>query len=205
MFLVQTYSGGFIKQNNDLYSLFYNFKILFEYLDIQNRVSFVNKRNQMGIMERFMGVRSQNEYRCGIAFDMLEMTSQAQIVAYSKIINDLGNSVENILRLVFTSIFHEKYNFANNSRLSMPSANISYFEKVRLLAPEFESALKQFKLFVEDGYIDYELLQISSSPCTIKEVPSLIQNKYIYFNEDNRETVGCSNLFFSDQTFLAYV
>src|SRR5690606_24330866 len=78
-------------------------------------------------------------------------------------------------------------------------------EKVRLLAPEFESALKQFKLFVEDGSIDFELLQISSAPSAIKDIPSLNENKYIYFNEDNKEMLGCSNLFFSDQTLLVYV
>jgi hypothetical protein len=200
-----SYSLDFIKQNNDFYSLFLNFKILFEFLDIQNRVNLVSKKNQMGIMETVMGVHSQNEYRRGIAFSLSEMTSRAQIFGYSKIINDLGNSVENILQLVFTSIFHEKYNFANNARLLMPSANVSYFEKVRLLAPEFESALKQFKLFVEDGNIDSELLQISSAPCSFKEIPSSIQSKYIYLNEDNKEIVGCSNLFFSDQTLLAYI
>jgi len=200
-----SYSLDFIKHYNDFYPLFLNFIILFEYLDIQNRINLVTKKNQMGVMERVMGVHSQNEYSGGIAFNLSEMASQAQIFAYSKIINDLGNSVENILQLVFTSIFHEKYNFANNARLSIPSANISYFEKVRLLAPEFESVIKQFKLFVEDGNIDFELLQISSSPCTIKEIPSLIQNKYIYLNEGNNEIVGCVNLFFSDQTLLAFV
>ena len=62
-----------------------------------------------------------------------------------------------------------------------------------------------FKLFVEDGNIDFELLQISSAPSAIKDIPSLNKNKYIYFNEDNLEMRGCSNLFFSDQTLLAYV
>ncbi|MBS7787674.1 hypothetical protein KIH23_10225 [Flavobacterium sp. CYK-55] len=199
-----SYSLDFIKQNNNPYSLFKNFKTLFEYLDIQNRINLVSKKNQMGVFERIMGIHSQNEYRGGTSFSLLEMTSHVQIVAYNKVVNDLGNSLENILHHVFTSAFQEKYEFAENARFSIPSAK-SYFEKVRLLAPEFESALKQFKLFVEDGNIDFELLQISSSPSTIKDIPSLNQNKYIYFNENNKEMVGCSNLFFSDQTLLAYV
>jgi hypothetical protein len=74
-----------------------------------------------------------------------------------------------------------------------------------LLAPEFESVLKQVKLFVEDGFIDFELLQISSTPTAIKDIPSLNKNKYIYFNGDNKEVMGCANLFFSDQSSLAYV
>lgn len=200
-----SYSLNYIKQNSDFHTLFLNFIILFEYFDNQNRIDLVNKKNQMGVMERVMGIHSQSEYRYGIAFNMNEMTSHAQIFAYCTIINGLGESLENILHGVFTSIFQEKYNFANNARLSMPSATVSSFEKVRFLAPEFESVLKQFKLFVDDGGIDFELLQMSSTPSTIKDIPSLNQNKYIYFNEDNKELVGYSNLFFSDQTLLAYV
>jgi hypothetical protein len=200
-----SYSLDFIKQNSDNYFLYLNFKKLFEYLDIQNRINLVSKKSQMGLMENILGLHSKNEYQTGITFNLSEMTSYAQIVGYNKVINDLGDSLENVLQFIFTSTFQEKYNFASNARLLMPNENISCFEKVRLLAPEFESVLKQYKLFVEDNEIDFDLLQISSSPCAIKDIPSLIPNKYIYLNEDNKEIVGCSNLFFSDQTMLAYV
>jgi hypothetical protein len=199
-----SYSLDFIKQNNNPYLLFWNFKYLFEYLDNQNRIDLVSKKSQMGLFEKIMGVHSQNEYRGGTSFSLSEMTSQGQIFGYNKIVSELNNSLEDILHFIFTTAFQEKYIFADNARFSIPTA-ISYFEKVRLLAPEFESALKQFKLFVEDGIIDFELLQISSSPTAIKDIPSLNQNKYIYFNESNEVMVGCSNLFFSDQTLLAYV
>lgn len=200
-----TYSIAFIKQHNEHYSLFRNFKILFEYIDSQNRINLVSKKSEMAIMERVIGVHSQNEYRGGIVFTLSEISSHAQIVAYSNVINNLGNSLEEIIQHIYTSIFQAKYNFASNARLSMPFANISYFEKVRLLAPEFESILKQFKLFVEEKSIDFELLQISSSPSAIKEIPSLNNNKYFYLSDANKELMGCYNLFFSDQTLLAYV
>jgi hypothetical protein len=199
-----SYSLDFIKKNNDPYLLFQNFIILFEYLDLQYRVNLVSKKNKMGVFERIMGVHSQNEYRGGTEFNLLEMTSHIQVAGYYKVLLDTGISLENVLHQVFTSSFQEKYEFTNNARFSIPSAT-TYFEKVRLLAPEFESVLKQFKLFVEDGSIDFELLQISSNPTAIKDIPSLNKNKYIYFNEDNKEMVGCTNLFFSDQTSLAYV
>jgi 23S rRNA U2552 (ribose-2'-O)-methylase RlmE/FtsJ len=199
-----SYSLDFIKQNNNPYKLFQNFKYLFEYTDNQNRISLVSKKTQMGFFERIMGVHSQNEYRGGTAFNLSEMTSHVQIVAYNKLLGDLNNSLEKILYFVFTTVFQEKYIFADNARFSIPTAT-SYFEKVRLLAPEFESALKQFKLFVKDGIIDFELLQMSSTPTAIKDIPSINDKKYIYFNEKNETIVGCSNLFFSDQTLLAYV
>lgn len=199
-----SYSLDFIKQNNDPYILFQNFKHLFEYIDNQNRISLVSKKNQMGLFERIMGVHSQNEYRGGTAFSLSEMTSQSQIFVYNKIISELNISLEEILHFVFTTAFQEKYVFADNARFSIPTAT-SYSEKVRFLAPEFESALKQFKLFVEDGVIDFELLQMSSAPTAIKDIPSLNDKKYIYLNEKNEVMVSCSNLFFSDQTLLAYV
>ncbi len=200
-----SFSLDYIKKNNDFYTLFKNFKILFEYVDIQNRINLVSKRSQMGVFERVMGVHSLNEYRTGTAFSLTEMTSQGQIYGYCQILNALNISLESILNFVFTSFFQEIYDFPNNANFLVPSATNSHFEKVRILAPEFESVLKQFKLFVEDGSIDFELLQISSSPSAIKDIPSLNQDKYIYFNEENKEMVGCSNLFFSDQTLLAYV
>jgi len=199
-----SYSLDFIKQNNNPYFLFKNFKYLFEYLDNQNRINLVSKKSEMGLFETIMGVRSQNEYRGGTSFSLSEMTSQGQMFSYSQVINKLNSSLEDILHFVFTTSFQEMYAFAENARFSIPTAT-SDFEKVRLLAPEFESALKQYKLFVEDGNIDFELLQISSSPSTIKDIPSLNSKKYIYFNESNQVMVSCSTIFFSDQTLLAYV
>lgn len=198
------YSLDFIKQNNDPYLLFSNFKYLFEYIDKQNRINLVSIKSQMCMFERIMGVHSQNEYRVGTLFSLSEMTSQLQIFGYYKIISELDISLEEILHSVFTIVFQDRYDFANNVRFSIPTAT-SYFEKIRLLAPEFESLLKQFKLFVEDGVIDFELLQMSSSPSAIKDIPSLNDNKYIYLNEKNEVIVNCVDLFFSDQTLLTYV
>ncbi|MBD3628189.1 hypothetical protein [Cyclobacterium sp.] len=199
-----SYSLDFIKQNNDPFLLFQNFIVLFEYLDVQRRINLVSKKNKMGVFERVMGVHSKNDYRRGTEFNLMEMTSQLQLVGYNNVLSDLGFSLEYILHQVFTSSFQDRYEFANNARFSIPSAT-SYFEKVRLLAPEFESVLKQFKLFVEEGSIDFELFQISSNPTAIKDIPSLNKRKYIYLNEDNNELKSLINLFFSDQTLLAFV
>lgn len=199
-----SYNLDYIKKNSDPYSLFQNFILLFEYLDDHYRINLVSTKNKLSTLERFIGVHSQNEYRKGIEFNSMERISQIQLLAYNQVLNDLGLKLETILHQVFTSSFQEKYEFPKNARFSVPSAT-EYFEKVRLLAPEFESVLKQFKLFVEDGYIDFELLQISSSPTTIKDIPSLNKNKYIYLNEENKKIGSCIYLFFSDQALLTYV
>ena len=137
-----SYSLDYIRENNDPYVLFKNFKILFEYVDIQNRINLVSKRSQMGVFERVMGVHSQNEYRIGTVFSLNKMISQGQIYGYGQILNTLNISLESILNFVFTSFFQKKYDFPNNTSFLVPSATNSHFEKVRILAPEFESGLK---------------------------------------------------------------
>lgn len=201
-----SYNLDYIEKINDLYMLYRNFQILFEYVDDYNRITLVRKIREMDIFETQIGVRSQNEYSFGIVFSLSEMISNIQILGYSKMLTESNISLESILHFVFTSAFQAKYDFANNARFSAPTATSSYFEKVRLIAPEFESILKQYKLYVEeDKVIDFELLQISSAPSAIKDIPSLNKNKYIYFNEGNKQILGCYNLIFSDQTTLTYI
>ena len=57
-----SYSLDFIRKNNDHYSLYRNFKNLFEYVDPYNRINLVSKVSQMGLLETKIGMHSQNEY-----------------------------------------------------------------------------------------------------------------------------------------------
>lgn len=199
-----SYSFEFINQNKDFYSLFRNFKILFEYLDHCNRVELVSKKSQRSTWEDLLVSHSKSEYPLGTKFRSAEMRSYAQITCYNNILGTIESSIEEILYNIFTTIFHEKYGFAENARFSIPTAT-SYLEKVRLLAPEFESALKQYSLFVQDGQIDFELLEISSLPSTLDNIPSLNEKKYLYLNGKNEVATNLSRLLFSDQTLLSYV
>ena len=197
-----TYSLDFIKANNNPHALFENFHYLFEYLDNQHRIGLINKKSSMDVLE-MIGVHSTNEYRTNFVFRTSENTAILQIAGYKSVLEKMGISLEDTLSFVFSTLFAEKYGFANNARLTMPTGD-SYLEKVRSLAPEFESLLKQYKLFVEEGCIDFELLEMSSSPYSVKDIPSLNTNKYIYI-KDNQELLKIIHLFFSDQTLLSYV
>lgn len=198
------YNLNHLKNNSDSYCLFLNFKYLFGYLDNQNRILLVSNAKNLGLFERMGIVSSQYEYIHGMAFTVSEMTSQAQIIVYNEQVNDLNTTLEDIISYIFEKSFQEKHGFADNATFSIPTAT-TYLEKIRLLAPEFESALKQFKLFVEDGHIDFELLQISSAPCSIKDIPSLNDKKYYYLSEGNEAVINCLDWFFSDQSVLCNV
>ena len=199
------YSADFILKNNQPYSLFRFFDILFEYVDEQQRIKLLSKKNQIDAIERFVGIQSKNEYFVSTIFHLSHITSQMQIFAYDNLLCGINMSIEEILKEVFTKVFQEKYNFPHNANFITPISTNSFLEKIRIIAPEFESILKQYKLFVEDGTIDFELLRISSKPTKIKDIPSLNNDKYIYLNEENTEIINCVNIFFSDQNILTYV
>ena len=199
------FSLDYIKENNHPYILYRNFKTLFEYVDEQNIVSLTSKENQLGIFERTLGIRSKTEYVYGVAFTQLEMASMAQIYTYSNILKGLKYSLEDILKTVFIDTLPELFDLPSNANFTVPTQNASALEKIRTIAPEFESILKQYKLFVENEYIDFELLQMSSGPTAIKDIPSLNNNKYIYINKGNQEVDSLTHLLFSDQTLLTYV
>lgn len=202
--LCYRYNINFIRQNIEPYSLFKNFKYLFEYTDHQNRIEIVSRQSQIGVFERFMGVKSVNEYFCGTQFNINEMASQAQIFLYGKILQELGITLESILKSVFTKDFMRIYGFDDQANFECSKSD-SFLEKVRFIAPEFESCLKQYKLFVEEGEIEHELLNMSSTPCELNDIPSLNANKYIYLNSENQDYSNISGLLFSDQTLLSYV
>lgn len=198
------YSLDYINSKPDCYSLFLNFKYLFEYVDNQNRIQLVSKPKNLNMFERFASVTSKNSYVYGFSFSMSELASQAQIHGYSRCISKLNTSLEEIINFVFEKSFQEMYGFAENAVFPVPTAK-TYLEKIRVLAPYFESALKQFKLFVEDKSIDFDLLEISSAPSAIKDIPSLNNNKYIYLNKNIQSIDYTLKLLFSDQATLTYV
>ena len=46
--------------------------------------------------------------------------------------------------------------------------------------PEFESLLDQYKLYVEDDFVDFELKNVSTKSTKISNIPSLLDRKYVY-------------------------
>lgn len=203
-YLNYVYSLDYINSKPDCYSLFLNFKYLFEYVDDQNRIQLVSKPKDLNMFEVLSSVTSKNSYVRGFSFSISELSSQAQIHGYSRCISKLNTSLEDIINFVFEKSFQELYGFADNAVFPVPTAK-THLEKIRVLAPYFESALKQFKLFVEDKAIDFDLLEISSAPSAIKDIPSLNNNKYIYLNKDVQGIGYTLRLLFSDQTTLTYV
>lgn len=196
------YSKKWIEDNSDYATLLNNFIYLFEFVDYQMRCTLVNKISQMGVLERTIITKSKKDYVKGIVFNQKNILSLLQMNSYYNELFSIGIRLEEIIEWFFEEYLDDEFNVCN-FKINMPSAGSTMLEKCTNIMPAMESVLKQFILFVEEGNIDFELLEIRSDHLFYKDIPSLIERKYVY--GIGKEYNNVCALFFSDQSPLAYI
>jgi hypothetical protein len=189
-----------LDQQRDDISLVHNFSLLFNYTDIFGCITLISKESELDELEKIF-MRSKNEYLAGMSYKRKSCRSYLQLLMYSHYLEQIGKSIESILSS-FSIYLIEDYGL-KNFKIHLPSVNASILEKIRLIVPEIESILKQYKLLVENGAIDHEILQLSSQSLSYGEIPSMINKKYCY--GIGKEFLRLKHCFFSNQNTLAYV
>ena len=196
-----TYSKHWIKDNLDYPTLLNNLIYLFEFTDIFHRSRFPSRRIELGIMERTLGIKGKSEYVIGIAFQLNHMISSLQMTAYYKELLQYGIRLEDVFEWFFTDYLKEEFG-AEGFYFNPPSPGSSFLEKCRTICSEMDSILKQFNMYVQDGKIDRELLEMASSTPSFKEVVSFNTQKYGYL--ENEKQLTATHLLFSDQSHLSF-
>lgn len=196
------YSAKWIKENLDYPTLLNNFIYLFGYTDLQFRSLHVSRESQMSIIEKVLGIKGRKEYPTGIAFQQIQMLAQLQMIGYCNELEKYNIFLEDIIEWFFCNYLEEEFN-VKGFCFNKSSHTVSYLEKCRNIAAEFDNILKRFKIYCEDGEIDDELLHISTEHIFIKDIPSMLSNKYIYPCGNDYQTI--SNLLFSDQSIIHYL
>ncbi len=196
------YSAKWIKENLDYPTLLNNFIYLFGYTDLQFRSLHVSRESQMSIIEKYLGINGRKEYPTGIAFQQIQMLAQLQMIRYCNELEKYNIFLEDIIEWFFCNYLEEEFN-VKGFCFNKSSHTVSYLEKCRNIAAEFDNILKRFKIYCEDGEIDDELLHISTEHIFIKDIPSMLSNKYIYPCGNDYQTI--SNLLFSDQSIIHYL
>jgi hypothetical protein len=64
--------------------------------------------------------------------------------------------------------------------------------------------VKKYRFYIEEGYIDEELVQMESKPLPFSECPSKKNDRYLYIAPDNDEARILRNIMFSDQSNITY-
>mgnify|MGYP001007729875 CR=1 FL=1 len=145
---------------------------------------------------------SKNDYIKGVAFDMTNRFAILQMGSYYKLLLNLKIRFEEIISWFFKDYLKNEFKI-KNFQIEIPSEESSYLEKCRMIAPEMEKSLKQYRLWVRDKKITQELLNFSS-PIQFSDIPSAISRKYVYLNNNSEKCKQIMYLLFSDQTLLGY-
>lgn len=199
--LTLEYDTEWIKNNIDYPTLLNNFIYLFEYTDRQSICTHASNNYDKRVLTDLFSIRGKGMYKKGTAFEMLEALSDIQMAGYVNQLNILGINIEDIVKWFFESYLVEEFGIKNFT-CNMPKPEDSILSKCKTLASAIDGVLSKYKMFCDNGEIDTELFRYITDSPRIKDVPSLIKNKYCYVN--NNAIVKEMNFMFSDQSMLAY-
>lgn len=171
------YGGAFFDTMEDDVQLFAVFSDVFLYTNEEGLIDLFSKDVELDTLEKIL-MRSKNEYHTGQVFCKKDMLSFIQLEIFSAYLKKKGRNIEEFIDNFVQQFFRERAKL-NNVVFEMPDANLGPSDKIRLLAPELEYLLKQYKSLVNEEGIDHDLLQIDSSPIFYSEIPSLVKQKYV--------------------------
>ena len=198
-----SYSKNWLCESLDYPSILNNFLYLFEYADVpQMRCNLVNRQSNDGILELITHKDLNCLYPSTTSFQMRNSLAKAQILTYYAFLQEHGIQLESVIKWFFTEYLQSEFG-CPEIRVVFPSENTSYAEKCSTLCDALDSLLKQFKTYVENREINFELLEISSGSVKYGDIPSLVGDKYIY--EAGNEIHACAWMLFSDQSLLRHV
>ena len=196
------YGTSWIKENLDYPTLLNNFIYLFGFVDEQSRYQHLANPAKLGVLERAFGVSGRNDYKIGIDYQVRRMSSIGQMAGYLKQLELNNIKLENIFKWFFETYLNDEFD-AKGFQYFVPSETASWLEKILVLITQFDSVIKQFRIYIEDQKIDRDFLEFSSDHYKLSDTPSMISKKYIYPKSDRINSA--MYMFYSDQSMLYYV
>lgn len=195
------YSRNWLRENLDNATLLNNFIYVFEFTDEVYRSNFPAKKIEIGPLENVIGIDGKREYKTGMYFNLKEDITDLKMFIYYEELKNFDKSLEEIYKWFFEEYLVDEFG-VEGFFLNIPSKESDYLQKIRMLCPEFDNVLNQFSMFVKEGKIDKELIDISRNTERIESVPSFCKDKYGYITD--QDLLHVSDLLFSDQSILAY-
>lgn len=198
-----TYSKDWLLFSLDYPSILNNFIYIFEYTDImQMRCLLVSKSSQISLFEAMMKTKSKRRYPASFVYNQKNLIALMEMSYYYDFLLQNNIRYESVLEWFFTEYMQEEFG-VSEMKVKFPSEEATFYEKCLSICSAFEIILKQYSLYVEYKQIDFELLSIMENSKKIKDVPSLVDNKYLY--GEGREFNAYKYLLFSDQCMLSFV
>lgn len=197
------YGRRWLEETTDYSNILNNFLHLFEFADHQVILILPAYPSHFSVIERATGLTGNAEYKVGAVFWAMDARSLSETLMYRRFLQSRDIDLEQVISWFFETYLVENFGVRNFS--FAPSAfDASYLQRVRHLFAEMESVSSQFELFVQNGELDRDLLTMGSNQVLYKEIPSLLEGKYLYASQ-GEEIATILHLLFSDQSTLCYI
>ncbi|WP_394171882.1 hypothetical protein [Guptibacillus hwajinpoensis] len=191
-----------LESNLDNPTLLNNFIYIFEFVNNNMVSNFPYNEMYASVFERF-GFAHEKEYKTCTTFSMRESLSLAQMHVYYAFLRSKNKELEVIIEWFFNVYLKEEF-YIENFKIKLPPTDNPNFEKCKSIFPTVESIVKKYKFYLEDGYIDEELVQMESKPLQFSDCPSMTKDRYVYIAPENEEARIARNIMFSDQSDITY-
>jgi len=196
-----SYATSWFEENRDYPTLLNNFIHVFQYTDMCFRSCFpIRPSENRGFFASMFFRGIDDYYNRDTSYQLYHMMHTAQMSWYYGWLANEGLHLELIFKWFFEEYLPVEFG-VEGFFLSSCHEKSTYAEKCKSLVIEIERVLKQFKIYIEEGYVDSELMDVSSGAIRFEDVPSLCQDKYIYPHGDECENI--KHLLFSDQSHLS--
>lgn len=195
------YDKKWFLDNLDYPTLLNNFRYVFDQVDFCWRSNLVSLAYNIGILERTLGIKGKKEYPMSMLFQQIQMKSRGQIHGYRNLLNENGVDLENVFQWFFETYLKEEFQ-ADGFSFHASSSGASTVERIKNLASEMDGSLKQFRAYINDGFIDRELFEMTSEQMVFSQLSGFFPDKYAYSNSPDLNSEMF--LLFSDQSHLTY-
>lgn len=202
--LIITLPGKWIDENLDYPTLLNNFIYVFGYFDMDMNMSGLASTNYEDILESCFNRINKHSYETGSDFKKKELIKNETFTCYFDYLIKTHNIyIEDIIEWFFKEYLQEEFHIFNFS-ITL-SKDEKYINRCKSLFPEIDGVLKKYRVYIEHGYINNEILDATKESFKIDDCPSLIDDKYLIINKGNEEIIEMLNFLFNDQSGIAYI
>ncbi|MCC8061577.1 MAG: hypothetical protein LIO81_12215 [Clostridiales bacterium] len=196
-----TYDLKWLEENLDYPTILNNFIYVFEQADLSYRSNLPAFSFEMNAVESALTYYGKKMYRISFRFSNKHKIYNGQMKLYYRLLESRGIQLEDVFGWFFTEYLPAEFD-VKGFVFNPPSKGISWLDKYKSMVSEMDAVVKQYNMYLEDGCIDRELFEMSSSPVRISELPSYLGDKYAYPASD--VLLKEINALFSDQSLLSY-
>ncbi|SHF91057.1 hypothetical protein SAMN05444481_10166 [Flavobacterium frigidimaris] len=195
---IYSYSVKKLREKTGKEDLFKNYRNIFGFIDFQGCIDMVIKSSRIDTFDRIF-MKSKNEFLISFDFRDRTLTGELKFELYRYFLESIDIRIEDVLQYFVNDYLNSKFE-VDTFRLYLPNSISTPLEKIRLIVPEFESLIEQYRLFVLEGSIDYELLQVTTKTSGFEKIPSRVKKKYVY--PEGNEYSKLRNYFFNTSSIL---